>query len=59
MALVDLDRLSSGERSEKNTMGTRKTSETIQIGKATPVERHGLRRDGKATRLARSVKKML
>ena len=39
---VDLDRLRSGKRSEKISMGTRKTSVDDLIGKATPVERHGL-----------------
>jgi hypothetical protein len=33
---------SSGKRSEKISMGTRKTSVDDLIGKATPVERHGL-----------------
>jgi len=39
---VDLDRLSSGKRNEKISMGTRITSVDDLIGKTTPVEKHGL-----------------
>jgi hypothetical protein len=39
---VDLDRVSSGKRSEKISIGTRKTSVDDLTGKATLVERHGL-----------------